>query len=112
MARPPDDGSSSLVRGTFAPRKGVVATPAAEDSAHVTTVEHTTFGGGVDDGRKRPGGTQPAPNNVGVALLLVAVLLVVGAVALMGVPAIGKLRQQSGCATTVSQTGARPDCGI
>ena len=78
----------------------------------MTTVETPTFGGGGDDGRKRPGGTQPAPNNVGVALLLVAVLLVVGAVALMGVPAISKLRQQSGCAATVTQPVARPDCGV
>jgi hypothetical protein len=78
----------------------------------VTTLETPTFAGGGDDVRRGPRRAHPAPNNVGVALLLLVGLLVVGAVALMGVPAIGKLREQSGCATTVSQTGARPDCGV
>ena len=78
----------------------------------MTTVETPTFAGDGDDVRRRPRRADPAPNNVGVALLLVVVLLVVGAVALMGVPAIGKLHQQSGCAATVSQAGARPDCGV
>ena len=77
----------------------------------MTTVETPTFAGGGDDVRRGPR-RAPAPNNVGVALLLVVVLLVVGAVALMGVPAIGKLDQQTGCAATVSQAGARPDCGV
>jgi hypothetical protein len=94
------------------PGKGVVGASGAEESASVTTVETATFAGDVDDVRRGPRRAHPAPTNVGFALLLVVVLLVVGAVALMGVPAIGKLRQQSGCATTVSQTGARPDCGI
>jgi ABC-type transporter Mla subunit MlaD len=78
----------------------------------VTTVETPTFAAAGGDGvRRGPRRAHPAPNNVGVALLLVVVLLVVGAVALMGVPAIGKLDQQTGCAATVSRAGARPDCG-
>ena len=78
----------------------------------MTTVQTSTYAGGGDDVRRGPRRAHPAPNNVGVALLLVVVLLVVGAVALMGVPAIGKLDQQTGCAATVSRAGARPDCGI
>ena len=77
----------------------------------MTTVETPVFAGDGDDVRTGPRRVDPAPNNVGVALLLVVVLLVVGAVALMGVPAIGELDQQTGCAATVSQAGARPDCG-
>ena len=93
------------------PRKGVVGACGGEDSASVATVQTPTSAGGGDDVRRGPRRAHPAPNNVGVALLLVVVLLVVGAVALMGVPAIGKVRQQSGCAATVSQAGAGPDCG-
>jgi hypothetical protein len=93
------------------PRKGVVRASGGEDSASVTTVETATFAGSGDDVRRGARRAHPAPNSVGLALLLVVVLLVVGAVTLMGVPAIGKLRQQSGCAATVSQAGARPDCG-
>ena len=83
-----------------------------KEIASVTTVETSPQAGRGDDVRRGPSKPHPAPNNVGVALLLVVVLLVVGAVALMGVPAIGKVRQQSGCAATVSQAGARPDCGV
>ena len=49
---------------------------------------------------------------ISVPQFFVMLLLVVGAVALMGVPAFGKLRQQSGCAATVTQPVARPDCGV
>jgi hypothetical protein len=83
-----------------------------EEIASVTTVETSPLAGRGDDIRRGPSKAHPAPNNVGVALLLAVVLLVVGAVALVGVPAVGKLRQQSGCAATMSQPVARPDCGV
>ena len=61
-------------------------------------------------GRRRRGGENPAPNNVGVVLLATVVVVVVAVVGFVAVPAAGKFRQQTGCATSLTRTVTDPNC--
>jgi hypothetical protein len=53
---------------------------------------------------------QPAPNNIGVVLLIVALAFVLLAGAFVGVPALDKLRGQTSCATATTQVAPGTSC--
>jgi hypothetical protein len=96
---------------------GQVAAPAAGDNARMSAADSSfdeLWSRAQEDrtenqAREKPR-HQPAPNNVGVALLIIAVTVVLMAIAIVGPAFVNEVRQHTDCAAVASHQSASTRC--